>query len=407
MKFEDFNFTWSVLDGIEAIGFETATPIQEQAIPVIQEGKDLIGVAQTGTGKTAAFLLPIFDRIIKEDYRDISTLILAPTRELAMQIDRQIEGLAYFVDISSIAVYGGNDSKAWSAQKRAFEQGADIIVATPGRLLSHLTFEYVNLSTIKHLILDEADKMLDMGFYDDIKRIITFLGKERQTLLFSATMPDKIKKLSKEILTNPEKISFSVSKPAEGVLQAAYVVYDKQKNDLIAHLLDGKKELVNILIFASTKKACKELYKDLNRKGLSVKEIHSDLDQKERSEVLLAYKNQHFQILVATDVLSRGIDIDTIELVINYDIPGDAEDYVHRIGRTARAANEGVAISLINPKDQSRFAEIEKLIETEVYKLPLPQFLGQAPEYKPKQKQERRKGKGRWKKKKKSHYKKK
>ncbi len=384
MKFKDFNFKPSVLDGIEAIGFQTPTPIQEETIPIIQAGKDLIGIAQTGPGKTAAFVLPIIDQIIRKDYQYVSTLILAPTRELVMQIDRQIEGLAYFVDISSIAVYGGGDGAAWDSQKNAFTQGADIVVATPGRLLSHLAFNYLDLSQLKHLVLDEADKMLDMGFYDDIKKILTYTPKERQSLLFSATMPDKINKLASEILVNPERISFSGSKPAEGVIQAAYVLYDDQKNDLIAHLLKDKEDLKNILVFTSTKKSCKSLYSDLSRKGFSAKEIHSDLEQNERIEVLREFKNHTFQILIATDILSRGIDIENIDLVINYDIPADAEDYVHRIGRTARAKSEGLAISLINEKDQFNFAKIEQLIETDVFKIPLPQFLGTAPEYSPK-----------------------
>ncbi len=383
MRFENFNFKPSVLSGIEAIGFETATPIQEKAIPIIQSGKDLIGIAQTGTGKTAAFVLPIIDEIIRKDYQHISTLILAPTRELVMQIDRQIEGLAYFVDISSIAVYGGGDGMAWENQKNAFMRGADIIVATPGRLISHLAFNYLDLSKLNHLILDEADKMLDMGFYDDIKKILSYTPKERQTLLFSATLPEKIDKLAREILKNPEKVSFSISKPADGVLQAAYVLYDEQKNALLAHLLQDKSDLKSILVFTSTKKACKTLYTELTAKGFSAKEIHSDLDQSERTEVLRDYKNRNFQILIATDILSRGIDIDGIDLVINYNIPSDAEDYVHRIGRTARAQSEGIAISLINTKDQYNFHKIEKLIETEIFKINLPIFLGQAPEYKP------------------------
>ncbi len=384
MKFKDFNFKSSVLDGIEAIGFQTPTPIQEETIPIIQSGKDLIGIAQTGTGKTAAFVLPIIDQIIRKDYQYVSTLILAPTRELVMQIDRQIEGLAYFVDISSIAVYGGGDGAAWDSQKNAFTQGADIIVATPGRLLSHLAFNYLDLSQLKHLVLDEADKMLDMGFYDDIKKILTYTPKERQSLLFSATMPEKINKLASEILVNPERISFSGSKPAEGVIQAAYVLYDDQKNDLIAYLLKDKEDLKNILVFTSTKKNCKSLYSDLTRKGFLAKDIHSDLEQNERIEVLREFKNHSFQILIATDILSRGIDIENIDLVINYDIPADAEDYVHRIGRTARAKSEGLAISLINEKDQQNFGKIEKLIETDIFKIPLPPFLGKAPEYSPK-----------------------
>lgn len=364
------------------MGFEKPTPIQEKAIPVILENRDLIACAQTGTGKTAAFLLPIINKIIKDHTETVDTLIIVPTRELAIQIDEALQGFAYFTPISAIAIYGGNDGSSYEQEKKALMHGANIIIATPGRLIAHLNQGYVKFNTVKHLILDEADRMLDMGFSDDITRIISFLPAQRQTLLFSATMPPKIRTLASRILKNPEEINIAVSKPAEGVIQGAYLVHNTQKVELIKILLAGKK-LKSILIFSSTKSKVKELEKELQKIGLNCASIHSDLTQDQRNEVLRNFKNRKLQILVATDILSRGIDIDSIELVINFDVPGDAEDYIHRVGRTARAEATGIALTFINPADQRKFRNIEQLIGSEVKKLPLPSNIGAAPEYDP------------------------
>ncbi|NCB09976.1 MAG: DEAD/DEAH box helicase, partial [Bacteroidia bacterium] len=331
-----------LLDAIDYRGFENATPIQEQAIPVILNGNDLIACAQTGTGKTAAFLLPILDLIADLPGGETSTLIIVPTRELAMQIDQQVQGIGYTMGIHSIAIYGGGDGDNWGQQKMALTQGADIVVATPGKLISHLNLGYVKFDTIKFLILDEADRMLDIGFYDDIVKIISFLPKDRQTLMFSATMAPKIRALASKILKNPTEINIAISKPAEGVLQAAYLCFEHQKINLINHLLKDKPEYNSILIFCSTKKKVTELARSLKKNNLQVEPISSDLEQEKREEVLQGFKSKRTRILVATDVMSRGIDIKDINLVINFDVPQDAEDYVHRVGRTARADATGV-----------------------------------------------------------------
>ncbi|MEM9824178.1 MAG: DEAD/DEAH box helicase [Bacteroidota bacterium] len=385
MSFTDFNFAPSIHEALEVMGFEEATPIQQQAIPKILEHKDLIACAQTGTGKTAAFLLPILNKLaLKPDRPNrINTLVIAPTRELALQIDQQVEGFGYFVGVSSLPVYGGGNSNSWDQQKKALTKGADIIIATPGRFIAHLNMGYVNLDHIQHLVLDEADRMLDMGFYDDIMTIVNKLPRKRQTLLFSATMPPKIRTLSKTILHKPDQISLAISKPADGVLQAAYLTYDNQKIPLIKYLLNGKTNYPSIIIFSSTKKMVREITQALRRTKFTVESISSDLEQKERETALLKFKSKQTQIVVATDILARGIDIKDISLVINYDVPQDAEDYVHRIGRTARAATTGVALTFINPKDQNRFKGIEDLIEMEVQKVPLPPELGEGPTYNP------------------------
>ncbi len=385
MKFSAFNFSSEIMEGLDAMGFETPSPVQELAIPKIIENKDMIVCAQTGTGKTAAYLLPVMDKIQRNKLEGFTTLILVPTRELAIQIDQQMEGFGYFVSVTSLAVYGGGDSSVWEQQKRALTEGADVVIATPGRMISHLNLGYVDTSKIKHLILDEADRMLDMGFFEDLMQIVSFLPKERQNLMFSATMPPKIRELAKEILVDAESINIAISKPAEGVLQAAYMVHDNQKIPLIKHLLEGK-DLKSIIIFSATKVNVKNITKELTRQGFKVAGIQSDLEQKEREEVLRNFKNRNFQILVATDIIARGIDIDSIDLVINYDVPRDAEDYVHRVGRTARAESEGVALTFITSKDQSDFKKIEDLIESEVFKIPMPAELGEAPQYNPKSK---------------------
>jgi len=386
LNFNEFNFDERLLDGLYSMGYDKPTPIQEHAIPLILANKDLIACAQTGTGKTAAYLLPILNKIVKNQSNNLNTLIIAPTRELAQQIDQQVEGFAYFLGISSISVYGGGDGAAFEQQKKAMREGADIIIATPGRLIAMLTSAgSVDMSSLQHLVLDEADRMLDMGFYDDIMRIINYLPKHRQTVLFSATMPPKIRNMASRILTNPEQVNIAISKPAEGILQQAYMAFDNQKVALVKHILN-EKEHNSVIIFASTKEKVKELGKELYRSGLSIKAFHSDLEQAEREQIMLAFKNKEVQILIGTDILSRGIDVDGISLVVNFDVPPDPEDYIHRIGRTARAETTGTAITFINPKDQRRFFSIENLIGTEIPKLSLPEFLGEAPLYEPEKK---------------------
>jgi len=370
------------MEGIDAIGYEKPTPVQEQAIPLIMQGKDLIGCAQTGTGKTAAYVLPMLHGIITDKHRNdtIKALIIAPTRELAVQIDQQLEGFSYFANISSVAVYGGGSGTDFEMEKKALKTGAEVIVATPGRLISHLNMGYVKFNELKYLVLDEADRMLDMGFLPDIQKIMSHLPKERQTLLFSATMPREIRGLAKSILHKPEEVNLAVSKPAENVMQVAYLVYDNQKITLIKSLLQGK-DLPSVLVFSATKSSVKVIEGELKRLRLNVKAIHSDLEQDERKIVLRQFKNREIQILVATDIVSRGIDIDNISLVINYNVPHDAEDYVHRVGRTARAEKTGVAITFINDKETRDFKKIEELIQSEVRKLPLPEALGAGPKF--------------------------
>lgn len=391
--FSDFNFEPSLMEGLSAMGFNKPTPIQEQAIPKIMAGKDLIACAQTGTGKTAAFVLPVLNEIAALDSQSLNTLVIVPTRELAVQIDEAIQGFSYFTSVSAIAIYGGKDGISFEQEKKALTQGANIIIATPGRLIAHLNMGYVKFGEVKHLILDEADRMLDMGFSQDIDRIIGHLPKNRQTLLFSATMPPKIRELAKRILKEPEQINISVSKPAAGVLQGAYVVYNEQKPALLLSLLEGK-EIASIIVFASTKDKVKLLERDLLRKGLNVAAIHSDLEQDQRNEALRRFKNKSLQVVVATDVLSRGIDIDSIGLVVNYDVPGDAEDYIHRVGRTARAETTGVALTFIGPEDQKKFERIEQLIDSVVNKIPVPPALGETPPYDPKSFKEKGRGGG-------------
>lgn len=382
MSFQQFNFDQRLLDGLSSMGYTKPTPIQERAIPIILSKKDLIACAQTGTGKTAAYILPILNNIIHAETRHLNTLVIAPTRELAQQIDQQIEGFAYFLGVSSIPVYGGGDGATWDIQKRALEEGADIVIATPGRLISLLATGMIKLDHLEHLVLDEADRMLDMGFYDDIVRIIKQLPANRQTLLFSATMPPRIRALADKILKNPQTVNIAISKPAEGILQQAYVVHEPQKIDLLKHIIksDGH---TSVLIFASTKENVKKLDNTLHRLGVKAKAIHSDLEQNERENILREFKNKQLSILIGTDVLSRGIDVDGISLVVNFDVPPDPEDYIHRIGRTARAETTGTAITFINEKDQRRFFSIESLIGREIPKMKIPEALGEGPAYQP------------------------
>lgn len=391
MKFSELNLIPELMDGLDAMGFEECTPVQEMTMPVILEDRDLIACAQTGTGKTAAYLLPILHKLSNRKEHSVNTIILVPTRELAIQIDQQMEGFSYFTPVTSVAIYGGGEADAWETQKVALKKGADVIIATPGRLLSHMNLKLTDFSKVEHFILDEADRMLDMGFYDDIIKVTKELPEKRQTLLFSATMPPKIRKLADSILQRPEVVNIAVSKPAEGILQAAYMIYEEQKIPLLKHLLTDKKELQSIVIFTSRKANVNNIVRELSRAGFSVAGIHSDLDQQEREAVLRDFKNMKKQIMVATDIIARGIDIDTIDLVLNYDVPADPEDYVHRIGRTARAQRTGVGLTLITPNDQQYFKKIEDLIEKGIYKIQVPPELGETPEYNPKEADKKRK----------------
>jgi superfamily II DNA/RNA helicase len=375
MLFEDLDLNPELLESIDYMGYRETTPIQEQAIPVIMSGNDLIACAQTGTGKTAAYMIPLLSFISERRHGRTHSLILVPTRELAIQIDQHIQGLAYTLNITSLAVYGGGVGSGWDQERSALSKGADIIVATPGRLISHLNQGYVDFSQIEVLILDEADRMLDIGFHDDIMRIISYVPKKRQTLMFSATMPSNIRSLSKHIMKNPVEISLEMSKPAEGVVQAVYMLSDNQKIPLVNSLIADHPEYHSILIFSSTKRKVSEIVRGLRSRNYLVEGISSDLEQKEREAVLLRFRSRNTRVLVATDVLSRGIDIKDINLVINFDAPSDAEDYVHRVGRTARADTTGVAITLVNRADVPMMRRIEKLIGYEVYRTPLPDFI--------------------------------
>jgi ATP-dependent RNA helicase RhlE len=383
LKFNEFGLDESLIEGINASGYENATPVQEKVIPIILAGKDLIASAQTGTGKTAAFLLPVINKLIHSKIEDqVNALVIVPTRELAVQIAQNLEGLSYFTNISSIAVYGGGDGSSFSTEKQALSRGADIVICTPGRMIAHLNMGYVKLSKLHYLILDEADRMLDMGFNDDIMKIISYLPAKRQNLLFSATMPPKIRDLAKKILHEPVEINIAISKPPEKIVQKAFVVYDTQKIPLVKHILKTG-DFKSVLIFCSKKDNVKKLTRDLKHAHFPVEEIHSDLEQAQREQVLLDFKSRRLRILVATDILSRGIDIDNIDLVINYDVPNDGEDYIHRIGRTARAETDGIAYTFVSEREQNKFLVIEDLLGKPVSKAIVPEQFGEAPAYIP------------------------
>ena len=388
MYFTDFDFEDEVLDALDAMRFEKCTPIQEQTLQPLMEGRDLIGVAQTGTGKTAAYLLPVLNRLCRGDYPEdsINCVIMAPTRELAQQIDRQLEGFTYFMNVSSVAVYGGNDGQRYEQELRGMAKGADIIVATPGRLISHINLGNIDLSKVSFFILDEADRMLDMGFCNDIMTIAKQLPKERQTMLFSATMPEEIRKLARDILTDPLQITLALAKPADGITQQAYICHEGQKLGILNSIFDNESS-ERVILFASRKTKVKEISHTLKKHGFNVGEMHSDLSQSERDEIMFQYKSRKIDMIVATDILARGIDIDDIRIVINYDVPRDCDDYIHRIGRTARAGTKGRAITLVNIEDQEYFKRIEDFIEQDVPKMEVPATLGEAPAYEPKSKQ--------------------
>jgi superfamily II DNA/RNA helicase len=383
MNFKDLGISNSLLEAISYMGFDQPTPIQQQSIPHILEGRDILACAQTGTGKTAAFALPMIQTIAKKGLGKARGLVVVPTRELAVQINQQIQGFAYFDDVHSAAVYGGGDGLGWDQQKEALTNGTEIIIATPGKLISHLIMGHVKFDHIEFLVLDEADRMLDMGFLDDILKIISYLPTQRQNLFFSATMPPKMRQLAKTVLNDPFEVSLSISKPAEGVDQQVFFTHDDQKSPLIRKVLRDHPDFKSILVFSSTKRKVFDIVKSLRGDGYKVQGISSDLEQDEREQVLIEFTNRRLRVLVATDVLSRGIDIKDIDLVINYDVPKNAEDYVHRVGRTARAATKGMAVTLVNERDMRGWAAIERLIEREIPRQTLPEFLGAGPEYNP------------------------
>lgn len=404
MYFTDFDLEDEILDALDAMRFEECTPIQEQTIQPLLDGRDLIGVAQTGTGKTAAYLLPVLNKLCQGGYPEdaINCVIMAPTRELAQQIDRQLEGFTYFMPVSGVAVYGGNDGQRYEQELRGMAKGADIIVATPGRLISHINLGNIDLSKVSFFILDEADRMLDMGFYNDIMTIAKQLPKERQTMLFSATMPEEIRRLAANILTDPLQITLALAKPADGITQQAYICHEGQKPGIIKDIFKNESS-ERVILFVSRKTKVKEISLMLKKQGFNVGEMHSDLSQSERDEIMYQYKSHKIDIIVATDILARGIDIDDIRIVINYDVPRDCDDYIHRIGRTARAGTTGRAITFVSEEDQTFFKQIEDFIEQDVPKIAVPAELGEAPVYEPKKQEDKKKADRKNKQRKNSH----
>ena len=384
MYFDELPLADEVLDALWDMHFDECTPVQEHTIPVILEGRDVISCAQTGTGKTAAFILPLLTNLLYDNHdpNKLNAIIMAPTRELAQQIDQQMEGFGFYVPFSSVAIYGGNDGGAWGTQSTGLQKGADIVIATPGRLLSLMNIYNIDFSGVKYFILDEADRMLDMGFYEDIMAVVNRLPKDRQTIMFSATMPANIRKMAKAIMNNPAEVQIAVSRPPESIRQMAVDIFEAQKTAFIVQKFSssGDQELKKVIVFVGKKQRVKELTRALRANHIDARAMHSDLEQKERDEVMLDFRNNKVDVLVATDIVSRGIDVDDIPLVINYDVPRDAEDYVHRIGRTARAENKGEALTLVSPEDKHFFNKIERFLQKSIERLPLPASLGAAPD---------------------------
>ena len=381
MYFDELPLADEVLDALWDMHFDECTPVQEHTIPVILEGKDVISCAQTGTGKTAAFILPLLTNLLYDNHdpNKLNAIIMAPTRELAQQIDQQMEGFGFYVPLSSVAIYGGNDGQAWGTQSTGLQRGADIVIATPGRLLSLMNIYDIDFSGVKYFILDEADRMLDMGFYDDIMAIVNKLPKDRQTIMFSATMPTNIRKMAKAIMQNPEEVQIAISRPPETILQQAIDIYEPQKTEYLK-LLFKERQMKKVIVFVGKKQRVKDLARTLRAIHIDARAMHADLEQKERDEVMLDFRNGKVDVLVATDIVSRGIDVDDIPLVVNYDVPRDAEDYVHRIGRTARAENKGEAITLVSPEDKLFFNKIERFLQRSIERIPVPSCLGAAPD---------------------------
>ena len=387
MFFDELPLADEVLDALWDMHFDECTPVQEHTIPVILDGKDVISCAQTGTGKTAAYILPLLTNLLYDNHdpNKLNAIIMAPTRELAQQIDQQMEGFGFYVPLSSVAIYGGNDGQAWGTQSTGLQKGADIVIATPGRLLSLMNIYDIDFSGVKYFILDEADRMLDMGFYDDIMAIVNKLPKDRQTIMFSATMPTNIRKMAKAIMNNPAEVQIAISRPPESINQMAVDVFETQKTAFLVGLLSEKREargerLKKVIVFVGKKQRVKDLARALRAIHIDARAMHSDLEQKERDEVMLDFRNGKVDVLVATDIVSRGIDVDDIPLVVNYDVPRDAEDYVHRIGRTARAENKGEAITLVSPEDKHFFNKIERFLQKNIERISLPSSLGAVPD---------------------------
>ena len=388
MYFDELPLSDELLDALWDMHFEVCTPVQEASIPVILEGRDVISCAQTGTGKTAAYILPLLNNLSTDNHDPdhINAVIMAPTRELAQQIDQQMEGFSFYLPFSSVAVYGGNDGNIWDVQKRGLTRGADVVIATPGRLLSHMNVYKVDFSKVRYFILDEADRMLDMGFFDDILKIVQQLPRNRQTIMFSATMPDELRRLAKGFMKDPVEINIAVARPPETIHQQAVICYDNQKLPMVKRLLQGR-HLKKVLLFVGKKLNVRDVYMVLRREGYEARQMHSDLTQPEREQVMLDFRNGKVDVLVATDIVARGIDVDDIPLVINYDVPRDVEDYVHRIGRTARAENSGEAVTLVSEKDQLFFSRIETFLKKQIERIPVPEELGEAPVFNPRERQ--------------------
>lgn len=387
MYFDELALSDEVLDALWDMHFDECTPVQEKTIPVILDGHDVISCAQTGTGKTAAYILPLLTNLAYDnhDADKLNAIIMAPTRELAQQIDQQMEGFGYYVPFSSVPIYGGNGGGEWGTQVTGLQTGADIAICTPGRLLSLINIYHIDFSGVKYFILDEADRMLDMGFYDDIMAIVKLLPKDRQTIMFSATMPENIRKMARAIMNHPEEVRIAISRPPESIHQLAADLYEGQKQAFLEYLLSAQRSfspkggLNKVILFVGKKQRVKELTRALRGKHIDARAMHSDLEQKERDEVMLDFRNGKVDVLVATDIVARGIDVDDIPLVINYDVPRDAEDYVHRIGRTARAENKGTAITLVSEEDQRYFNKIERFLHKTIERMPVPAELGETP----------------------------
>ena len=390
LYFDELPLSDELLDALWDMHFDECTPVQEASIPVILEGKDIISCAQTGTGKTAAYILPLLNNLTTDNHdpNRINAVIMAPTRELAQQIDQQMEGFSFYLPFSSVPVYGGSDGKVWDTQKRGLTHGADVVIATPGRLLSHMSVYKIDFSAVKYFILDEADRMLDMGFFDDIMTIASQLPKTRQTIMFSATMPQELRRLAKGFMHHPVEINIAISRPPETIRQLACICYDNQKMPMLKRLLSGR-NLNKVLLFVGKKANVRDIYMALKKEGYEARQMHSDLTQPEREQVMLDFRNGKVDVLVATDIVARGIDVDDIPLVINWDVPRDAEDYVHRIGRTARAENSGEAVTLVGEKDQMFFARIESFLKKTIERIAVPEELGETPQYIPQMKEKK------------------
>ncbi|GAA5520929.1 DEAD-box ATP-dependent RNA helicase CshA [Fodinibius salicampi] len=369
LSFEQFTLNEKLSLGLQDLNYTDPTPIQEECIPLILNGRDVIGAAQTGTGKTGAFVIPLIQRIMENPSEHTQALILSPTRELAQQIEEQIFALGYHTGVSSATVTGGSD---YGTQVKAIRAGVDIIVATPGRLIDQMKVLDLDFSHLNYLVLDEADRMLDMGFLPDVMKIVKKLPEERQTMLFSATMVEEVQKVVDQVMKNPAEVEFEVSKPAESVDQQIYFVHPKQKLKLFEKLFDADK-YETAIVFCATKRGTDEVERMLKKRGVDAVSMHGDRDQKERNEALRLFKNRSHPVMVATDVLSRGIDIDDVSLIVNFDVPNNPEDYIHRIGRTGRYDKSGTAITFVSNKDKKYYHSIKEVVGDQLSVKELPE----------------------------------